>query len=92
VRHSAVFTCTTPAAGEIYRALAPEMEEIGPRSEVRVALEEEDRLVLSVTAEDIPSLRAALNLWLRLISVAGEMLAMTGAGTREHEGAAGPGR
>jgi len=92
VRHSAVFTCTTPAAVVIYRAPAPEMEEIGPRSEVRVALEGEDRLVLSVTAEDIPSLRAALNLWLRLISVAGEMLAMTGAGTRGNEGAAGPGR
>ena len=92
MRHSATFTFITPAAREIYRTLAPEMEEIGPRSMVRVALGGEDSLVLSVTAEDIPSLRAALNLWLRLVSVAGEMLAMTGAGPRENRGAAGPGR
>ncbi|HVN65525.1 MAG TPA: KEOPS complex subunit Pcc1 [Methanomicrobiales archaeon] len=76
MRHSAAFTMSTPAAGEIYRSLAPEMVEIGPRSEVRVTLLGDDRLVLSVTAEDIPSLRAALNLWLRLISVAEEMLAI----------------
>ena len=92
MRHSAVFTCITPVAGVIYRALAPEMEEIGPRSEVRVALEGEDRLVLSVTAEDIPSLRAALNMWLRLISVSGEMLALTETGAGKNGGAAGPGR
>jgi len=82
VKHTAVFTFSTPAAGEIFRALAPEMEEIGPRSEARVTLRGDGCLVLSVTAEDIPSLRAALNMWLRLISVAGEMLgiAETGAG------------
>ena len=35
-------------------------------------------LVISVAAEDIPALRAALNMWLRLVSVAAEMLDMTG--------------
>jgi KEOPS complex subunit Pcc1 len=79
VRHSAVFTFQSPAAREIYRSLAPEMGEIGQRSEVRVTLGGGDSLVLSVTAEDIPSLRAALNMWLRLISVAGEMLGITDA-------------
>jgi KEOPS complex subunit Pcc1 len=94
VKHSATFTFITPPAREIYRSLAPEMEEIGQRSEVKVTLDGDGCLVLSVTAEDIPSLRAALNLWLRLISVAAEMLGIAGAGTgaAEVRGKAGPGR
>jgi KEOPS complex subunit Pcc1 len=94
VRHTAAFTFSTPAARQIYLALSPEMEEIGPRSVVRIALGGDDRLVLSVTAEDIPSLRAALNMWLRLISVAGEMIGITGAGTGAEggKGPMGPGR
>jgi KEOPS complex subunit Pcc1 len=74
MRHTAVFTFTSPAARGIYRSLSPEMGDIGTRSEVKVTLQGEDCLVLSVTADDTPSLRAALNMWLRLISVAGEML------------------
>jgi tRNA threonylcarbamoyladenosine modification (KEOPS) complex Pcc1 subunit len=79
MRHTAVFTFTSPAAREIYRSLSPEMSETGQRSEVRVTLQGEDRFVLSVTADDISSLRAALNMWLRLISVAGEMLGIAEA-------------
>jgi KEOPS complex subunit Pcc1 len=90
VRHTAVFSFRSPVAREIFLSLSPEMEEIGPRSEVRVSLEGEDCLVLSVTAMDIPSLRAALNMWLRLISVAGEMLGITGpAGSRDLPGGKG---
>jgi KEOPS complex subunit Pcc1 len=90
VKHTAVFTVRSPVAREIYRALSPEMEEIGPRSEVRLTLGGDDCLVLSVAAEDIPSLRAALNMWLRLISVAGEMLGITGpAGSRDLPGGKG---
>jgi KEOPS complex subunit Pcc1 len=77
VRHTAVFSCESPAAREIYRALAPEMGEISPRTEVRVTLEAGDLLVISASAEDIPALRAALNMWLRLVSVAAEMLEMS---------------
>jgi KEOPS complex subunit Pcc1 len=77
VRHTAVFSFRSPVAGEIYRALAPETGEVFPRSEVRITLDGGDLLVISVSAEDIPALRAALNLWLRLVSVAGEMLDMT---------------
>jgi KEOPS complex subunit Pcc1 len=80
VRHTAVFSCRSPLAREIYRALNPEMEEINPRSEVRVTLDAGDLLVISVAAEDIPALRAALNMWLRLVSVAAEMLEMTEKG------------
>jgi KEOPS complex subunit Pcc1 len=80
MRHTAVFSCRSPGAGEIYRSLAPETGEMYPRSEVKVTLEGEDLLVISAAAEDIPALRAALNLWLRLVSVAAEMLEMTGRG------------
>ncbi|MDD1666753.1 MAG: DUF2117 domain-containing protein, partial [Methanomicrobiales archaeon] len=78
MRHSAVFTCRSDRAGEIYRALAPETGGMFPRSEVKVALEEGDLLVISAAAEDLSALRAALNLWLRLVSVADEMLELTG--------------
>ena len=77
VRHTAVFSCRSPRARDIHAALAPELQEINPRSRVRASLEGEDLLVISVEADDIPALRAALNMWLRLVSVAGEMLGMT---------------
>ena len=73
MRHTAVFTCRSDRAREIYRALAPETGEINPRTEVTIDLRGDD-LVISASAEDIPALRAALNMWLRLVSVASEML------------------
>jgi KEOPS complex subunit Pcc1 len=76
MKQTAVFSVRSGRAREIYRALAPESGEIGQRSEVKVTLDAGDLLVLSVVAEDIPALRAALNMWLRLVSVAGEMLGM----------------
>jgi len=36
-------------------------------------MEGQDTCVLCVEADDIPALRASLNLWLRLVNVAGEM-------------------
>ena len=73
MRHTAVFTCRSDRAREIYRALAPETGEINPRTEVRIDLRGDD-LVISASAGDIPALRAVLNMWLRLVSVASEML------------------
>jgi len=78
VKHKAVFSCKSGMAPEIYHALTPEIGEINPRTEVGVTLVGHDLLVISVTADDIPALRAALNMWLRLVSVAAEMLDMTG--------------
>jgi KEOPS complex subunit Pcc1 len=78
VKHTAVFSCQSGRAPDIYRALTPEIGEINPRTEVGVTLEGDDLLVISVAADDIPALRAALNMWLRLVSVAAEMLDMTG--------------
>ena len=80
MKHTAVFSCRSDHAREIHRALTPELGEISPRTDVRVTLEGDALLVISVAADDIPALRAALNMWLRLVSVAAEMLEMTGSG------------
>ena len=72
--HKAIFRFSTSHAQLICEALAPELtEEVNPRSITRCWLEEEDILVLNVEAQDIASLRAALNMVLRLVNVADEM-------------------
>ena len=72
--HKAIFRFSTSHAQLICEALAPELtEEVNPRSITRCWLEEEDTLVLNVEAQDIASLRAALNMVLRLVNVAAEM-------------------
>jgi KEOPS complex subunit Pcc1 len=72
--HKAIFRFSTSHAQLICEALAPELtEEVNPRSITRCWLEEEDTLVLNVEAQDIASLRAALNMVLRLVNVADEM-------------------
>jgi KEOPS complex subunit Pcc1 len=72
--HKAIFRFSTSHARLIYQALAPELtDDVNPRSTTRCWLEEEDTLVLKVEAQDPASLRAALNMTLRLINVADEM-------------------
>jgi KEOPS complex subunit Pcc1 len=72
--HKAVFRFSTSHARLIYQALAPELtDDVNPRSTTRCWLEEEDTLVLKVEAQDPGSLRAALNMALRLVNVADEM-------------------
>jgi KEOPS complex subunit Pcc1 len=72
--HEAVFRITTRNARVIARALEPELsDEVNPRSKTACSLEGEDILVLRITADDLPALRAALNMALRLASVAGEI-------------------
>jgi KEOPS complex subunit Pcc1 len=76
--HKATFRFSTSHAQLICEALAPELtEEVNPRSITRCWLEEEDTLVLNVEAQDIASLRAALNMVLRLVNVADEMQDLT---------------
>ena len=78
-RHEAVFRFTSDHAGSIYRALQPELPDtINPRSTTRCELEGEDTLVLRVDADDIASLRAALNMYLRLVNVADEVATLAG--------------
>ena len=72
--HEAHFRFRSAHAGDLFHAVAPEMAaETNPRSRAACRLEAPDTLVLSVQAADIAALRAALNMWLRLISVAQEM-------------------
>ena len=73
-QHEAVFRFRTEHAGQIYQSLLPELEdEVNPRSVVTCRLEGTDTLVLTVTAQDTSSLRAALNMYLRLVNVADEV-------------------
>ncbi|MGA2122449.1 MAG: KEOPS complex subunit Pcc1 [Methanoregula sp.] len=73
-QHEAVFRFTTVHAGRIYQSLLPELaDEVNPRSVVECRLEGDDTIVLTVAAQDTSSLRAALNMYLRLVNVADEM-------------------
>ncbi len=71
--HTAVFRFTTDDARALYLSVCQEIGDVGDRSSVRVRLAGDDLLVLEVTATDMPALRAALNTWLRLITIAVEM-------------------
>ncbi|ABN57600.1 MULTISPECIES: KEOPS complex subunit Pcc1 [Methanoculleus] len=71
--HTARFRFATPDARALYLSVCQEMGDVGDRSSVRVRLADDDMLVLEVTASDIPALRAALNTWLRLVTIAVEM-------------------
>jgi KEOPS complex subunit Pcc1 len=74
MRHEAVFRFRSDQAGAIFGAVSPEMEaEVNTRSSAECLMDGPDTLVLKVHAEDIAALRASLNMWLRLISVAREM-------------------
>jgi KEOPS complex subunit Pcc1 len=73
-QHEAVFRFTSEHAENIYRSLLPELEdEVNPRSAVTCRLEGSNTLILTVTAQDTSSLRAALNMYLRLVNVADEV-------------------
>jgi KEOPS complex subunit Pcc1 len=72
--HEVIFRFSTSHAQQIFRSLAPELsDEVNPRSTTQCWLEGENTLVLKVEAQDIAALRAALNMFLRLINVADEM-------------------
>jgi len=72
--YEAIFRFRTKHAGRIFRSLEPELaDEVNPRSLVSCRLECENELVIEVGAQDIGSLRAALNMYLRLVSVADDM-------------------
>ena len=72
--HEALFRFTTTHAERIYRAIEPELsDEVNPRSTTQCWLDGTDTLVLKVEAQDTAALRAALNMYLRLVNVADEM-------------------
>ena len=59
-------------AAIIYEALLPELKEDYQRTKATLRLED-NILLLNVEANDIVSMRAALNGWLRLIKISHEM-------------------
>ncbi len=74
----AEFIFETETAETIYRALLPELEDsFSERSEIGLSFEDTNKLILSVKAEDVVSLRSALNTWIRLIQIAQEVLETT---------------
>lgn len=68
---SAELTITTRNARVLTGALSPEMSEKVPRTSVQVA-EGEGEVAIRVEAEDLASLRAALNSYIRWADVAEE--------------------
>ncbi len=72
--HEAMFRFTTDHAPDIYRVLAPELPDtVNPRSTTVWWLVGERTLVLKVEGQDTAALRAALNMYLRLVNIADEM-------------------
>jgi len=57
----------------IYESLIPELNEDYQRTKATLHLKD-NKLILKIIAQDIVSMRAALNGWLRLVKVAEEML------------------
>lgn len=75
---SSEFIFETETAETIYRALLPELDDnFSQRSVISLSLEDANKLVLNVKAEDVVSLRSALNTWFRLIQIAQEVLETT---------------
>jgi len=60
----------------IYEALLPELGEDYQRTKTTLLLKD-DVLILNVDANDLVSMRAALNGWLRLIKITYEMCTVT---------------
>ncbi len=74
MHHSARFVFETPFAEKLYAALSPEAgSDPGEKSWVQL-FHDDSSLTLSVEAEDVSSMRASLNMWLRLINVSNEVL------------------
>jgi len=77
VHHQAQFTFSTPTAPLLFRVLAPELtDQEGMRSTVNLACPDQTTLVMTIAADDLAALRAALNMWLRLVDVADEVTEM----------------
>jgi KEOPS complex subunit Pcc1 len=58
----------------VFEALRPEMQALPSERSKELLEQSGDTLKLFVVAEDVVSLRAAINTWLRLIKIAEDML------------------
>lgn len=66
------FVFPVESAGDIFQALSPELEDELQRSRVSLTLDK-GFIRLRIEGDDIVSIRAALNTWLRLVKIAFEM-------------------
>jgi KEOPS complex subunit Pcc1 len=66
------FIFETDSPKQIFQALAPEQEDELSRSKVRL-IQGPHSIRMTIEGEDIVSIRAALNTWIRLIKIAFEM-------------------
>lgn len=83
----ALFKIDCENAHFLFRVLKPELgNELGSRAVVDATVEGDRTLTLKVTAEDTSSLRATLNMWLRIINIAYEMEELVGHGSNPNEG------
>lgn len=74
----AEFIFESETADTIYRALLPELDDnFSDRSAIYLSLEDTNKLILDVKAQDVISLRSALNTWFRLIQISQEVLEAT---------------
>lgn len=74
MKHTATFSLADRRARAVYRALVPELDDPGPRSDTALNLSPDGGVVtVTVHGADITALRAALNTWLRLMNIAKEM-------------------
>lgn len=74
--HAAQFRFETPDAEKLFTVLSPESgSDPGEKSRVTVTVES-GAVILSIEAEDVSALRASVNMWLRLIAVSAEILAL----------------
>jgi KEOPS complex subunit Pcc1 len=63
-----------PLARPVYESLVPELQEV-PSERSKITLEQSGGMLhLFVAAEDLVSMRAAINTWLRLIRISEDML------------------
>ena len=65
----------TPHSQEVYGALAPELEDEIHRSNVELT-QGAGFVRLKISGQDVVSLRAALNTWIRLVKIAIEMVSL----------------
>lgn len=70
------FRCSNPSI--LMQALLPDIyQENYSRSFAECSVSDENTLILTISADDIHALRASLNMWLRLIGLADEIVEYT---------------
>jgi len=80
VKLNAEFFFEAENAKDIYSSVLPELDEnYSERSVIELELRDSEHLVLSVRAEDVVSMRSALNTWFRLFQIAQEVAQAAGS-------------